>query len=329
MKDIFHATWIIVFFVAKMLGKALIWIAVKFIGRPGETANSAASAPSDWQLTEKQVKQAVQEGTRSVPVTLQKAEFDVADRIVSIRLEPALGVINLRLYMAKQLVQGDLIIHEPELKKRMGGRLHRLSNVNFTSYTEIDTLRETAIEQATSLINEKGREKTSAQGSLAKPAKPVARALERKAETVTMSRPVDAEALPSQPVVKLPAAKQAMHDNTSGSTRFGSASLQHAKVFRPVAQAGITYVGRLKSFGHRRQTRPDKTSYEVFEAVLTLDNGAELPLRGAELERELRGCGVIQGEFVSITPTGKVPVTLHNGDQGAKNLYRVERMGTT
>jgi hypothetical protein len=78
--------------------------------------------------------------------------------------------------------------------------------------------------------------------------------------------------------------------------------------------------------GFQTRTPKNRPSYEVFEASLQLDNGAELALRGAELERELTANGCAVGERVAITPMGKVPVTLANGSEGQKNLYRARRL---
>ena len=89
---------------------------------------------------------------------------------------------------------------------------------------------------------------------------------------------------------------------------------------------GFTYQGRLTKAGPQIQRPPNKRSFEVFEATIQLDNGAELALRGAELERELLAAGVQLGNRVAITPMGKVPVQLANGEEGKKNLYRVENL---
>lgn len=76
--------------------------------------------------------------------------------------------------------------------------------------------------------------------------------------------------------------------------------------------------------GSKRMTPQNRDPYEVFEAVLLLDNGAELPLRGAELEREITTSGCKVGQRLAITPMGKVPVTLASGAEGSKNLYKVQ-----
>jgi hypothetical protein len=64
----------------------------------------------------------------------------------------------------------------------------------------------------------------------------------------------------------------------------------------------------------------------VFTAIIQMDNGAEFPLRGAELERELELADCQLGDRISITPMGKVPVTLTNGGEGKKNLYKVQNL---
>lgn len=99
------------------------------------------------------------------------------------------------------------------------------------------------------------------------------------------------------------------------------------KTVVPTVTKGFTYVGELVRAGAQVVRPTNRTPYEIFEAALRLDNGAELPLRGAELERELVASGCEIGQRVAITPMGKVPVDLGGDKVGQKNLYRVARMG--
>lgn len=101
------------------------------------------------------------------------------------------------------------------------------------------------------------------------------------------------------------------------------------RVFAPQPTVGITYVGKLTQAGAHRVTPKGRDAYEVFQATIEMDNGAVLPLRGSELERELESAGCRIGERVAITPMGKVPVALSSGGEGSKNLYKVDNLAVT
>jgi hypothetical protein len=97
--------------------------------------------------------------------------------------------------------------------------------------------------------------------------------------------------------------------------------------FVPQPTAGVTFEGQLVRAGTERMTPKGRNPYEVFEAHIRLANGVDMPLRGVELERELERCKVGLGDRVAITPMGKVPVTMANGEEKSKNVYRVVKLG--
>lgn len=237
------------------------------------------------------------------PVTIPQASaYEVADRIVGIRLDPPVGVINLRVYTASAKVKRDLIISEPRLKAMMRGRRHAFPDADYDPVKGLGATKEETIALAEKLINELG--------NLAVKAHRPARDTHRQP-----SAPMPSEAWtphPQQP--QRPAPPPDTKPNPSQN------------VFEPRPTNGITYVGRLISAQPQEVRPPGRKPYEIFEATLELDNGATLPLRGAELERELLAAGCEVGQRVAITPMGKVPVTLADGGEGRKNLYQVKNM---
>ena len=258
---------------------------------------------------------------------LQSADFTVADRIISIRLEPPVGVLNLRVYKATKTVKRDLIINEPRLRAIMKGRRFTFADATFDPKADIEEAKEETVLLAEELINRVGnarvkglkpsqeqRKAEISQSSSAPAAKVVA-----KAETKQKAK--------TNAVAQAPAASErvAVKVDASNAVRAAQGATEK-KVFTPSPTVGITYVGTLLQAGSHRVTPRDRDAYEVFQAVILLENGAELPLRGAELERELEAAGCEVGKRVSITPMGKVPVSLANGGQGSKNLYKVENL---
>ncbi len=233
--------------------------------------------------------------------------FEVADRIVSIRLDPPVGVINLRVYNEQAMVKRDLIVSEPCLRALMKGRRHTLPDVPYDRMAGLDQIKDETIEAVEKLINELGNRAVRA-------TRPRKDDFVRSAPAAT---PVHAapEAAKHEPVRPAAVAQAAVKGDPPMTS-----------VVAPKVTAGFTYVGKLMKAGSEVVRPNGRAPYEVFEATLQLDNGAELALRGAELERELTANGCDVGQRVAITPMGKVPVTLGNGSEGSKNLYRVKRM---
>lgn len=233
--------------------------------------------------------------------------FEVADRIVSVRLDPPVGVINLRIYNQQAVVKRDLIVSEPCLRTLMKGRRHTLPDVPYDRVAGLDQIKDETIEAVEKLINELGNRSV--------------RANRPRKDDFVRSKPQAQPVAPAPEAAKVEQAKAAPVVQA-----VPRADPPMTSVVAPKVTTGFTYVGRLVKAGCETVNPKGRASYEVFEATLQLDNGAELALRGAELERELSANGCNVGQRVAITPMGKVPVTLGNGSEGSKNLYRVARM---
>ncbi|TWO71481.1 hypothetical protein FN976_11240 [Caenimonas sedimenti] len=246
------------------------------------------------------------------PETIIRADtWEIADRIASIGLDPPVGSIHLRVYVAARVVKRDLIISEPCLKALMKGRRHTLPDAPYDPVAGLDGVKDETIELAERLINELGNRAVKAR----KPPKDEAtRArLPGPAPTVQQNQKAPEPLAPALPPIQAP--QQAPQAPTA------------QRVVAPRVTTGFTYVGKLVRASPQKVEPKGKAPYEIFEARLQLDNGAELALRGAELERELLSNGCQVGDKVAITPMGKVPVSLANGGEGEKNLYRVKAMG--
>lgn len=248
------------------------------------------------------------------PATIiQTSPYEVADRIVSIRLDPPVGVINLRIFAAAKNVKRDLIINEPRLKSLMRGRRHTFPDAVFNPVEGLEPIKEDTLALAEALINTLGNQSVRAAkhapASQKTKTSPVA-----TAPAVVAAAPVVAVTAPAHMVQ--PAQASVSHERKEMPT----------KVYAPKPAAGITYVGKLITAKTETMTPPGRRPYETFQAILLLDNGIEMPLRGAELERELTGASCEVGQRVAITPVGKVPVTLASGEEGSKNLYRVQNL---
>lgn len=243
-------------------------------------------------------------------------EFVAADRIVAIRLEPPVAVLHLRVYYAQKVVKREMIVTEQRLRGLLQGRRHTLADAVYDSEKGLSEIKDETVRMAQDLINQKGNLKVkSMQGSKdAAPkasqqseVKPQVKA-ESKAVQVPVPKPVAVEAKPA--FVPVP-QKQ---------------SLPSTKNFVPQTGAAVTFEGQLVTAGSQKYTPPGRLPYETFEAKIRMENGVDVPLRGAELERELERNNVRLGDRVAITPLGKVPVTLPSGLEGSKNMYRVTRL---
>ncbi len=245
------------------------------------------------------------------PETIIRADtWEIADRIASIGLDPPVGSIHLRVYVAARVVKRDLIISEPCLNALMKGRRHTLPDAPYDPVAGLDGVKEETIELAERLINELGN------------------------RAVKARKPPKDEAIRARPPGPAPTAQQIQQKAPEPLVPALPAAPQQSpqappaqRVVAPRVTTGFTYVGKLVRASPQKVEPKGKPSYEIFEARLQLDNGAELALRGAELERELLSNGCQVGDKVAITPMGKVPVSLANGAEGEKNLYRVKAMG--
>jgi len=313
--------------VLRPVGRAIVWPIKAMAKRARE---SAAQTPKPALVQEASKDATLQQQVRNPrreAQPLQNADFTVADRIISIRLDPPVGVLNLRVYKATKTVKRDLIINEPRLRAIMKGRRFTFADAAFDPKEDMEEVKEETVRLAEELINRVGNARVKG----VKPTKE-----QRKAEISQKASEPDAKVatkVDTKPKAKtaevaqvqVAPARAAAKAEPSSAARATHVSTEK-KVFTPSPTVGITYVGTLLQAGSHRVTPRDRDAYEVFQAVILLDNGAELPLRGAELERELEAAGCEVGKRVSITPMGKVPVTLASGGQGSKNLYKVENL---
>lgn len=240
-------------------------------------------------------------------------EFIAADRIVSIRLDPPVAVLNLRVYYKQKLIKREMIVTEQRLRTLMQGRHHSLGEVTFDPVKGLEAIKDETVEMAQELINTTGNMRVSK--AKVKPVERVEKAPQPKQEKVVAKR----QQSETKPVDPKPASVPKAHVVQEQPS-------QPRNSYVPKPTKGVTFEGKLVQAGSRRFTPEGRAPYETFEALLKLDNGVDVPLRGAELERELQRFNVQIGERVAITPMGKVPVTLPSGDEGSKNVYRVDRL---
>lgn len=240
-------------------------------------------------------------------------EFVAADRIVSIRLDPPVAVLNLSIYYKKKLIKREMIVTEQRLRTLMQGRHHSLGEVTFDPAKGLEKIKDETVQKAQDLINSTGNVKVSK--AKVKPAERRENVAHPKQEKVVATRqPVETK--PVEPkVAAVPKVQPAQEQPAPPRNSFV-----------PKPRVGVTFEGKLVAAGSRTFRPEGRAPYETFEAMLKLDNGVDVPLRGAELERELQRFNVSIGERVAITPMGKVPVTLASGDEGSKNVYRVARL---
>lgn len=238
----------------------------------------------------------------------QQEEFIAADRIVTIRLDPAVAVVHLRVYKSQGLVKREMIVTEPRLRGLLQGRRHTLTDAKYDPAMGLDDIKDETVSLVQDLINLKGNTKVKA-------FKPVP-------EPKPMPNPPAKPAPKAEVKMALAPAPQIVV-----SAKRESKPLPPAKTFAPRVETGVTFEGILIAAGTRVMSPQGRAPYETFEAKLRLANGVDLPLRGLELDRELQAMGVKVGENVGITPLGKVPVSLAGGEEGFKNMYRVVRTG--
>lgn len=260
------------------------------------------------------------EGSRNLgetgPATIiQAAPYEVADHIMTIRFDPDVLMIFLKVYWGAAKVTREIIVKEPELRGRIGG--HRRLELPPVPYTRGASLREVAKAteaEASALISRLAAEKAASRSKKAKSGKPAT-----SAETA----PPAGNTAPTQPQPVLASAPPTANAPVDPAHIASS----RGKVFAPKVVENTTYVGRVIEARSEQVRKPNQTPYEIYVVRLQLDSGALLPLRGAELQREMDRAGVRVGDRVAITPTGRVPVDLANGSTGAKNLYTVVKEG--
>lgn len=250
---------------------------------------------------------------------LQQSEYVPADRIIPVKLDPPVGTIHLRVYFDKKVVESDLIVTAPQLRRILQERRFSLPEMPFDPKVGLDKTIDHLVKQAEETLNKRGQEMQAAAG-VYKPTQTVSLSAARPAKEAKPAENQQAKSHTPRHEERAPAAKP-VQKTTALPPDAGP-----EKKFKPQPTVGITFEGVLSAAGVEMQYPKGKEPYEIFEAKVRMDTGVEVPLRGAELERELMRSGVQLGERVAITPQGKVPVTLANGSEGSKNMYRVQRM---
>jgi len=267
------------------------------------------------------------EAVSGKPQILQAADFEVADQIVAIRFDPPVGVVHMRVFSTRRVIKRDLIIHEPVLKGIMKGRRFNLPDAVYNPADGLELVKDETVALAENLINEVGNRNVRAIKPPKREAQPQAKPAPDKAEQpkdVIRSKPEATRA----PDAETPRPREIQVAKPSGLVLANQSNTvaPQARVFAPKLSMGLTYVGQLQRSQHRMIHPKGRDPYETYEATILMDNGAEMPMRGAELEREIEQAGCKVGDHVAITPMGKVPVTLVDGREGSKNLYKVERL---
>lgn len=289
---------------------------------------------------------------------VQDADFVGADWTCGLPLQPAVGVIHLRGYTDQCIVKRDLIINEPRLRAIMKGRRFSLPDALYNPVEGTSSIKDESVELAEALINRIGaearttamrrgrpsnadqvapqwapweeddeqaaaREAAAAEALALATAQASAKAQAQAQALATLQKTmardqVNAPVLPKQ--VEQAVTQRREERQKQAATTIAST----ANVFHAQAMKGITYVGRIARSGMTKVAPRKGNPYEVFQVVLQLDNGAEMSFRGTEIEREMERLECQDGQRISITPMGQVPISLPGGGEGTKNLFRIE-----
>jgi hypothetical protein len=251
------------------------------------------------------------------PATVFMNDFEAADRIVSMKLDPPVGSIHLRVYHRSRTVKRELIISEPRLRALLGARRIDLGDITYDPALGLEDIKDGTVQKAEDMMNEKGNHRVRA----IKPPKADFVRSGGQSKPNATSTPVQ----PAQPAAPVhpPASQPTVARATEAPKQ------PTGKLVAPTVKTGVTYQGELISAGPKRCEPRGKPAYEVFEATLRLDNGAEMALRGAELERALVKASCDLGNRIAVTPMGKIPVELGDGSEGKKNLYAVANLSNS
>jgi hypothetical protein len=303
------------------LGSMLIWTKMR-VSRlrrdaKGPDAHSVSHAAKVQTPVQPQVQTQLSDTAGS--------DFAAADRIVSIRLDPPVAVLNLRLFYNRKLIQREMIVTEQRLRVLMNGRHHPLGDVSFDPTKGIEAIKDDTVKTAQALINARGHTLRSGVDRANKRAERNERTPKEVAHVAAPAAKAIAASTPPQKseTTALPAPVPIVQSHNLSQERLAPVLTP----YRPAQRLGVTFEGLLVDAGTRQFAPVGRPPYETFEATVQLENGVDVPLRGAELERELQRFGVVVGDRVAITPMGKVPVTLPSGAEGSKNVYKVAKLG--
>lgn len=329
--------------VLALLGLAIVWLVrqgVKTVIFVSDAINLLRSAKLGLAVEHNQFglpSAGLQNVNRSA--SAQTADFVAATSITTVRLDPAVAVIHLRFYESLQSVSCELVVVEPRLSRMIGKRCHNLGDQSWSLSDNKAALIDGCVEKAQKLINDAGDKYCKL-----KPAqvpKAVSQAKPVKAEVPTPPKPIvpkseldapkaQAAQLPKDPV---PTAPKAFENKPAATVARANelapradtapqAQSNHQK-FVPTQNVGVTFEGELVFAAPQTHRPVGRPPYEVFNVKLRLDNGASIPMRGAELERELSAQHIKLGDRIAITPRGKIPVTIAGGESAEKNVYEV------
>lgn len=297
--------------------RVMIWVAklstasLERLGAPGTPAAQVEGMASEAGIAE--IKTRNIHPSAVVISRNDSSGFLPADRIVTVRLDPAVAILHLRVFHAARKVSIEMIVIEPRLRTLMQQRRHVLAEVDFDPAKGTDPLIENAVALAQARFDTVSSVKVA--HAEVKPPAPKAPPKTVHVERKEPAHSADKKAAVVPAVVEPPKPLSAAVP--------GTRSVLPGNAFVPNDKPPVKFVGKLKAAGPQTMRPPGRPIYELFEAVLSLDNGLDVPLRGAELERELQRCNVKLGDRLEVTPMGKIPVDLPDGSRGRKNLYRV------
>lgn len=337
------------------LAKSLAKRSVRSLQQKSTSTPEATEALALNVEADEEVPEAVEEDATAY---VQGFDFEAADWTCGLPLQPAVGVVHLRGYTNRCIVKRDLIINEPRLRAIMKGRRFSLPDALYNPVEGTSSIKDESVELAEALINRIGAEarttamrrgrpsnadqaapqwapweeddeqaaarEAAAAEALASATAQASASAQAQAQALatlqkTMAREqVNAPVLPKQ--VEQAVTQRREERQKQAATTIAST----ANVFHAQSMKGITYVGRIARSGMTKVAPRKGNPYEVFQVVLQLDNGAEMSFRGTEIEREMERLECQDGQRISITPMGQVPISLPGGGEGTKNLFRIE-----
>jgi hypothetical protein len=251
------------------------------------------------------------DATAFVADNVASGQYIPADLIKQINLDPPVANLHLSVYRARKTVSRVMIVTEPRLRGLLKNRRISFPDVPYDPSMGLKQTISDTVKLAQDTINAVGVKVKVDSAKAAKPVAPKVEPVVKQAAHEADKRLTAVETVkvaPKPPTIQMP-----------------EPLAREERKFVPRPTVGVTFEGVLAQAGPKTMRPANGNPYEIFEVRLELENGTDVPLRGAELERELSGMSIKLGERIAITPMGKVPVELGDGKQGSKNVYRVER----
>jgi hypothetical protein len=306
------------------VASAILSAAVRAVASRTFRGSECMAVPAEIQTTHVSAMRAISVSVdeiaahleaREGPTTVMVNNHDPADRIERVVLGDV-AVLFARVYYGGNVIKQELRIRCSELKYLLQTNLLLLPEVPFDPKRPIKrTLEKLAVGAQEHL--EAVAHAATVGAPRRKATQPRDDEQSRKAPQVSQApeRVVQAQNTPEAPSAH-PAPQPANQARNEAGAPAG-------KLVVPTIKTGYTYEGKLLEAGSALKHPPGREPYKTFEATILMENGAELPLRGAELERALQRAEANIGDRIAVTPMGKIPVTLAGGKEGAKNLYAV------